>query len=307
MGHRWFAEGHSFIQLFGHVGDDDVDFHFQRLLDLLAGQAAGAALPVQHNGRVLRLPVAFRQAEQAQRIAHAGQRRIHDDDAVMGEGEQLAVAGQGQKRHVHDDEIVAYPQRVDQPACGARGVGQRLAELLLGGQDVQPFGHRQRRPLDENWVYPRRLFQRQPQARAGFAAQHQGTGAHVQVGLQEHRVALGDDAEIPGQIAAEGGGADAAAGADDTDDPAAAGGVAAEHLAGNQRREMPGHRFARHRFEQILRHPHVAGDMAVEIDVVGVADHQHPHAWLDQVRKLGQGVQRLLLVGDVDDQHFRGR
>ena len=78
----------------------------------------------------------------------------------------------------------------------------------------------------------------------------------------------------------------------------------ANGLAGDQRREMPCHGLARDRFKEIFHHPHAAGDVAIEIDLVTVADDQHAHAGLHHVRQFAQRVQRLLLSGDIDNQHL---
>ena len=63
----------------------------------------------------------------------------------------------------------------------------------------------------------------------------------------------------------------------------------------------------RDRLEQIFLHAEDPRGVAIEVDVVELADQQHVDVGLDDVRQRLQRGQRAALAGDVDDQDARRR
>ncbi len=80
------------------------------------------------------------------------------------------------------------------------------------------------------------------------------------------------------------------------------GGAAARR---EQRREMPRDHVAGERLVEIFERAQAAGDVAVEVHVVLLADHQHAHVGLDHLRECAERGQRLLLAAHIDHQHAR--
>ena len=103
----------------------------------------------------------------------------------------------------------------------------------------------------------------------------------------------------------DGAGADAAAHAGDGRQAAAAAAVGSRCLAAHERAEMALHDVARQRLGQVFRGAQPARDLAVELEIVHVADHEHAGIRLDHLRQLAERRQRLLLAADIDDQDAR--
>ena len=139
----------------------------------------------------------------------------------MCQHQQIVMQRQRRAGHVDDDEIVAFLQGCDQLCRRHRRVVDGSVSFSSLGQHVHALDDRLRGALDEQLIDAVRCLQRGAQAGAGVRAEQHGRGAAMQVGVEQDRVPLGLDAEMPGQVGGDGAGADAAARAGHGDHAAA--------------------------------------------------------------------------------------
>src|ERR1700722_1865224 len=121
----------------------------------------------------------------------------------------------------------------------------------------------------------------------------------MQVRIDQHGMPAHPYAEMPGQIDRYRGRADPATHPGDRNGPAAMHAVRAWCLTRDDRTEMSGHLVARQRLGQVLGRTEAAGDLAIELETVALADHKDAHIRLDNVRQLGERAQRFFLAADV--------
>ena len=161
--------------------------------------------------------------------------------------------------------------------------------------------------LGEQRVDPLRRLERRLQAAAGLDIQHERRGTKMQVRIQQHGVAPQRHAEVPGEIRRDRRGADTAANAGDRHrlppELALRGGA----LTAHEQAEMADDLVARERLRQVVGRAQAAGDLAIEVDVVDLADDQHADIGLDDVREIAEGGQRLILAAYVHHQYLGRR
>ena len=171
---------------------------------------------------------------------------------------------------------------------------------------MQPLRDRLGRPLDEKLVDPLGLLERGAQPVARLGVEQQGGAAAIEIGVEQHGVPPRRDAEMPGEVGRDGGRADAAAHARDRHH------APAQHALGlvlpgrDEGVEMPRHHIARERLVEIFERAQPARHVAIEIDVLEIADHQHLRIRLDHLGEIAERGQRLLLPAYIDDERARG-
>ena len=169
---------------------------------------------------------------------------------------------------------------------------------------MQPFGHRRRGALDEQRVDPLRRFERHAQAVAGGRVEQHRRTAQMQIGIEQHGVPAGLDAEMPCEIGCNRCGPNAATAAGDADRAARGDVLRRGRLFGQVGQEVAAHHVAVHRLGEILLHAQAARNLTVELDAGVAADGEDLHAGLDQFGELGQLGQRRIVVAKVDDQRL---
>ncbi len=127
----------------------------------------------------------------------------------------------------------------------------------------------------------------------------------MHITIQQQGVAVEFLPDQPGQVSGDEAAAGAAAGAGDGNEPALAAHVGVIGVAAEQRDEVPFNRFLGERLGDVFRHAHAVDDVAVEAEIPLVADEQDGGAWFDHFGEVHHGVERLLLVREVDKQDFR--
>ena len=159
-------------------------------------------------------------------------------------------------------------------------------ERLVGGDQAHPVVDLDRRALEEQFVGPHRILQRDAQPGAGPDAEHDRGFAALQMQVEQGDLGLGGVGQLQGQVDGDAGRAGAALGAADRDDMAAPVEIGA--VADQFRPQQVLHRIAGERLRQVFERAHV-GDGPVERHVVPLADQRHR-----QVRRanLGQVLQR---------------
>ncbi len=65
--------------------------------------------------------------------------------------------------------------------------------------------------------------------------------------------------------------------------------------------------FSVQRLVEVFADPEIARQLAVQIDVLAVADHQHADVGFDHLGQRSQGGHRLFVAADIDHQDPRGR
>ena len=165
----------------------------------------------------------------------------------------------------------------------------------------------QHRPFKKKFIDPVRIFERLAQAAAGRNIKHQRAGAviHVQIDKGDAPVFL--VGKMPGQIGRNRAGPDAAAGADDRDDlplflaerRARCGLADTEQVIDRGLRQGLGQGL-----DNIIADTGV-DEVAIETDVVAVADHDDGHARLTHLGQMMNLADRKFHAGDVDHQRNR--
>ena len=172
---------------------------------------------------------------------------------------------------------------------------------------MQAVGRRLRGALSQQTVDTIRRFQGHAQSRPGLHVQQEGRGTHVGIGIQQNSVTPHRDAKLPRQVDRDGRRPNPAPRTGDGDRPPAQHGGGGETAALNIGAEVTQHLIAGDRFGQIFGRPHPAGDLAVEVGVFDVPHDQHADVRLHDIGQFAQRAQRLILTGQIDDQHpWRG-
>ena len=135
--------------------------------------------------------------------------------------QQIAMQRGTSEWRIDDDEIVASPQGFGQSLGRAGFIHDVVEEILLAGQHMQPLGDELRRTLEEQVIDALRCFQCRSQARAGLHVEQDSAASAVEVAIQQHGVAIGALAQMPGEICRDRTGADTATNAGDGHDPSA--------------------------------------------------------------------------------------
>ena len=138
----------------------------------------------------------------------------------------------------------------------------------------------------------------------GLCVQQQRAAAPVEIGVQQHGMAIGPLAEMPGQVGRDGAGTDTAAHAGDRHDPPALQRLGPPRAVQDDRAEVTRHHVARDRLEQVFLHAEDAGGMPIEVDVVELADQQHMDIRFDDVR---QAIQARSAAGPRPTRRRSGR
>ena len=231
--------------------------------------AAGAGIDHQYLGLGRVLP---QQGLQADRIAQTGKAALANDDHPTCRGQHKPLRRRHPARQINDDPGEFAAQLVEEHIDRAGVDHQRLADRGLGGEDAQRVRCLDHRPIDEQGVDARRLFQ-------GFAQ----TGARIRIEIERHRAEMQIEVDERGVFlvpvgkqpsAADGRcrGPDAAAAADEGNDLA----EARAGPAGCRARllfEAKRERLAGERLDEVIRS---AGreQIAEQTDVVHGAERQ---------------------------------
>ena len=72
-----------------------------------------------------------------------------------------------------------------------------------------------------------------------------------------------------------------------------------------QRAEIARHHVAHQRLIEIFHDAQAVGHLAIEIEVLAIADDEHADVRFDHVGQFAQCRQRLVLAADIDDQYAR--
>ena len=258
------------------VGDDDVEPLLQRLLHLRPRQAAGQAGAVQHQHRPRRLQLAAAAAPAA--AARRGRRRAWDRSPARADapGRADRDAAAAAERHVGDDEIVAPAQCAEQRrrrlGVDSHAVPRASPRRPARAAARAPAGRRARRTARRSGPALSSAMRRPgpalasssmaalPRCRSGSSSSvcRRATTPKCQARLAAIVVAP-TPPRTPVTVT--------------TRPPWTA---SAARLRGDeQRREMPRDHVARERLVEIFERAQAVGHVAVEVDVVLLADHQH--------------------------------
>ncbi len=230
----------------------------------------------------------------AQRVADRGERRVHDDDALMRVVQQFPVQHARRAGQVDQHHVVAAAHHLDQALGGAVLDARQAVEVLLGGHDVQPLPEALGDALHQELVHAIGSLKRLAEAAAHLAAEQQGDRAGVQVGIEQQGVVPLFLGEQEGEVGGDGRGADAAAHADDRHHATAAHQAIRAAPSRDERQEVPLHQIAVERLRKVFEHPEPAREAAIEREVGALADNQHAGAGLDE---LGEVVEVRDRVG----------
>ena len=210
-----FADACRIFNELRQIGDHDVDLHLQRVLDLLTCERSGSLEPVENQQAAVHLQWSVRQRQQPECITNADQSRLHDQDALVSQHQQITMQFHPSERRVDHDEVVTLTQGFDQSAGGTWFIFHLLEQILLTRQHVQAIGDHLRRALDEQLIDALWRLECGSQSGPGFCVQQQRAAATMEIGIQQDGMSVRPFAQMPGQIGRDGAGADAAAHAGD--------------------------------------------------------------------------------------------
>ncbi|WP_082188315.1 hypothetical protein [Azospirillum baldaniorum] len=202
---------------------------------------------------------------------------------------------------VHDDVVVAGLETVQHRQGGGRRDVDHVLHRLLRRQDGQPVGGGDHGAFHEHVIHPVGGLHRLAQRRLGPQVEGQSHRAVLQVEVDQRRA----PARPVGQPAAEmhrhRGRAHAAARADHRHQLAQTARRLVRRGAGTGGAQRPLQQVAGQRLEQIVGDSDPA-QVAVEADVVAVADRDDPHRRVANPGQRLHGGQRLGDAGQIDQQ-----
>ena len=238
---------------------------------------------------------------QPRHVADRAQGLVADDDAEIGEIQRPLIRRRRNSRDIEDHVVKLLAQRRYQCLDRVGGKLDIVAQRLLGAQHKKTVADRRHDAFEEGAVDARRVDQRFAQPGGGLDVDRQRAIAVLQIEIDKcHATGLAVG-EMPGEVDRERRRSDAAPRADNGDHRTE---LLVDRAAGARARpgaQRPRQQLSVQWLDDVLGNPGPQ-EVAIETDLVAVADGDDRDAGL---ANLGKGVDlryREVDAGDVDDQ-----